>query len=324
MARVLVTRRLPDGGTEPLLANRHEVLQRPDDVPYSHDDLVRAVGDVEAVVCLLTDRVDEEVLSAGAAKTLRAVGNVAVGYDNIDVVAAGRLGVTVCNTPGVLDESVADLAFSLICSAARLASQAEGDLRAGRWHGWGVNEYLGRDLHGATLGLVGYGRIARAVAKRAAGFSMQVLHHSRTPTRENGYIEDLDELLCEADIVSLHVPLTAETRHLIGARELALMGKDGVLVNTSRGPVVDEAALAHALEEGIIFAAGIDVYEREPEVHPALMDAPRAVLLPHIGSATRATRTKMAQMACTGVCEVLAGRAPANAVPVPASSRRSR
>jgi glyoxylate reductase len=242
------------------------------------------------------------------------VGNVAVGYDNIDVAAAGRLAIDVCNTPGVLDETTADLAFLLILAAARLGWEAERDLRAG-WEGWGINQYLGRDVHGAVLGLVGYGRIGAAVGRRAAGgFGMGVLHHTRRPTGEPGYIESLDALLAASDIVSLHVPLNDSTRHLIGHRELGLMGRHSVLVNTSRGPVVDEEALAAALHEGVIFAAGLDVYEREPAVHPRLLDAPRAVLLPHIGSATLATRSRMAQMACAGVCAVLDGERPPNLV----------
>ena len=314
MARVLVTRHLPDGGLDPLVDAGHDVVQRGDDTPYSHEELVAVAGTVDALVCLLTDRIDEEVLRAGAARGLRVVANVAVGYDNIDVETARALGVAVCNTPGVLDETTADLAFLLVLAACRLASEAERDLRAGDWPGWGINQYLGHDVHGATLGLVGYGRIGRAVARRASGFGMQVLHHSRSDTGMPGYVPVLDQLLAEADIVSLHVPLNDATRHLIGGRELSLMRSHAVLVNTARGPVVDEEALAEALHSGAILAAGIDVFEREPLVHPRLLSAPRAVLLPHIGSASRATRTQMARVAGQGVCDVLAGRMPANLV----------
>jgi len=315
MARVLVTRRLPDGGLDPLRAAGHEIVARDDDSPYAPDELLAAVRDVDAVVCLLTDRIDDAVLAAGGDR-LRVVANVAVGYDNIDVPAATRHGVTVCNTPGVLDETTADLAFLLLLAAARLAHEAEDDLRAGRWHGWGINQYLGRDVHGATLGLVGYGRIGRAVARRATGFGMSVLHHTRHDTGEPGRVDELHTLLARADLVSIHVPLTDTTRGLIGRAELAAMPDHAVLVNTSRGPVVDEAALADALHDGTIFAAGIDVFEREPEVHPRLLTAPRAVLLPHVGSASVATRTRMAQVACDGVVAVLAGRRPANVVEV--------
>jgi glyoxylate reductase len=292
----------------------HDVVQRDGDTPYTHDELVELAGSVDAVVCLLTDRIDELVLSAGASQNLRVVGNVAVGYDNIDVQAASRLGVAVCNTPGVLDETTADAAFLLILAASRLASEAERDLRGGAWAGWGINEYLGNDVHGATLGLVGYGRIGKAVARRASGFGMQVLHHTRHPTEMPGYVETLDELLPQCDVLSIHVPLSEGTRHLISARELRLLRPYAVVVNTARGPVVDEEALADALHAGTIFAAGLDVYEHEPQVQPRLLSAPRTVLLPHIGSASRATRTQMARVACQGVCDVLAGRKPSNLV----------
>lgn len=317
MARVLVTRRVPDGGLEPLVRGGYELVSRDDDVPYTHDELVAAAGEVDGLVCLLTDRIDRAVLEAGAASgRLRVVANVAVGYDNIDVAAATELGIAVCNTPGVLDETTADLAFLLILAASRLAHDAEADLRAQRWKGWGILQYLGRDVHGATLGLVGFGRIGQAVARRATGFGMQVMHHTRHDTGRPGWIGDLDHLLAEVDVVSLHVPLTDETRHLIGARELGLMRPTAVLINTARGPVVDEAALATALEEQTIFAAGIDVFEREPEVDPRLLNAPHAVLLPHVGSATTATRTRMAVVATEGVRAVLAGEQPHNLVTV--------
>ena len=234
------------------------------------------------MVCLLTDRVDERVLTSGASGSLKVVGNVAVGYDNIDVGAARRLGIAVCNTPGVLDETTADAAFLLALAAARLASDAERDLRNDAWSGWGVNQYLGQDVHGATLGLVGYGRIGRAVARRAAGFGMQVLHHTRHDTTVPGYVASLDDLLGRSDIVSLHVPLTDETRHLIGARELGLLRPHAVLVNTARGPVVDEEALAEALHAGTVFArrprrlrsAGPPVHPRLQPAHPARCSSP--------------------------------------------------
>lgn len=314
MARVLVTHRLPDGGTAPLVAAGHETVDGFGDGVCTASDLARLAGEFDAIVCLLTDPVDRSVLEAGAGGRLKAIGNVAVGYNNVDVVAASELGISVCNTPGVLDETTADLAFLLILAASRMASDAERDLRAGVWDGWNINEYLGREVHSSMLGLVGYGRIGQAVARRAAGFGMQVLHNSRTPSGMPGYVANLDELLVASDIVSLHVPLSGSTRHLIGERELALMGPESILVNTSRGPVVDEAALARALHDGTIFAAGIDVFENEPKVDPDLLTAPRAVLVPHIGSATKATRTRMATLACEGVADVLAGRTPWNLV----------
>lgn len=315
MGRVLVTRRLPAGGLDSLVDAGHELVQRDDDRPLTHQELVDAASNVDAIVCLLTDRIDADVIAAGAPR-LRVVANVAVGYDNIDVAAAAAHGVAVCNTPRVLDETTADLAFLLILVSARLANWAEADLRAGRWSGWGIEDHLGTDVHGATLGLVGFGRIGRAVARRAGGFDLTVLHSTRHDTGIEGWVGDLDELLAVSDIVSLHVPLTGETRHLIDARRLALMKDDAVLVNTSRGPVVDEEALAAALEDGTIFAAGLDVYEREPSVHPRLLRAPRTVLLPHIGSATTATRLRMARVASEGVRAVLAGERPPNLVSV--------
>lgn len=314
MAEVLVTRLLPAGGTDPLVAAGHHVLGAVRETPWQQAELAAAVPDVDGLVCLLDERIDAGILERGAAGRLKVVANVAVGYDNIDVAAAARLGIVVCNTPGVLDEATADVAFLLVLAAARLASDAERELRQGRFSGWGIDKYLGRDVAGATLGLVGYGRIGRAVARRAAGFGMPVLHHTRTATGEPGHVAALDELLDRADIVSLHVPLSDGTRHLIGRRELARMGPGSVLVNTARGPVVDEEALAEALETGAIFAAGLDVYEREPAVHPRLLAAPRTVLLPHIGSATTSTRLTMARLACSQVCDVLAGAAPPHPV----------
>jgi glyoxylate reductase len=313
LARVLVTRRLPPGGLDPLVHARHELLQRDDDHAFTHEELVDTAPGVDAIVCLLTDRIDATVLTAGAPR-LKVVANVAVGYDNVDVAAAAVHGVAVCNTPGVLDETTADLAFLLILAAARRAWEAEAELRAGTWPGWDIDQHLGRDIHGAVLGVVGFGRIGQAVARRATGFGMEVLHHTRHDTGLPGWTTELDRLLAASDIVTLHVPLTDDTRHLVDARRLRLMKRDAVLVNTSRGPVVDEGALAAALEDGVIFAAGLDVYEREPEVHPRLLAAPRTVLLPHIGSASLETRTRMARVAAENVVAVLAGKTPPNLV----------
>jgi glyoxylate reductase len=310
MARVLVTRQLPPGGLDPL--EGHELVQREGDQPLTHQELVDAAAGVDAIVCLLTDRIDAGVIAAG--RNLKAIGNVAVGYDNVDVAAAERAGVAVCNTPGVLDETTADVAFGLILAASRLFGEAERDLRAGRWTAWNINQYLGYDVHGATLGLVGYGRIGQAVGRRAAGFGMRVLHHTRHPTGQPGHLASLDELLASADVVSLHIPLSEHTRHLIGRRELELMKPSAVLVNTARGPVVDSEALAEALESGTIFAAGLDVYEDEPHVPRKLLAAPRTVLLPHVGSGSLQTRTAMARLAADGVRAVLAGERPANLV----------
>jgi glyoxylate reductase len=292
----------------------HEIVTPDDDVPLTAGELATHAAGCDGIVCLLTDRIDAAVLQAGHSGRLRVVANAAVGYDNIDVAGARALGIAVCNTPGVLDATTADLAFLLILAALRSSTQAEDDLRHGRWTGWGFNTHLSHDVHGATLGLVGYGRIARAVAQRASGFDMLVLHTSRTDTGEPGYVRELAELLARADIVSLHVPLTESTHHLIGAAELALMKSTAVLVNTARGPVIDEDALVDALEAGTLHGAGLDVFEGEPAVNPRLLHAPRVTLLPHIGSATIATRTRMARLASQGVCDVLAGITPSNAV----------
>lgn len=314
MGRVLVTRRLPDGGLDPLAG--HDIIgPKPDDAPYTHDELCALAREVDAIVCLLTDRIDADVIDAGA--SVKVIADVAVGYDNIDIAAAYARGITVCNTPGVLDDTTADLAFALILAASRLLSEAEDDLRGGRWESWGINQYLGRDVHGATLGVVGFGRIGQAVARRATGFGMNVMHYARHDTGIEGYTSDLDTLVRDADIVSLHVPGGSATHHLIDKRRLSLMKPTSVLVNTARGTVVDEEALAAALHDGRLFAAGIDVYEREPQIHPELLTAPRTVLLPHIGSASRATRTRMATMATEAVKSVLEGGTPLNVVSTP-------
>jgi glyoxylate reductase len=312
VGRVLVTRSLTEGGTDPLTAAGHDIVIPP--TPPSPAELVSSVPEFDGIVSHLTDRIDAEVLEAGTAGKLQVVANAAVGYDNIDVGRASELGITICNTPGVLDDTTADLAFLLILAATRQSTEAERDLREGRWKGWGFGDHLARDVHGVTLGLVGFGRIAKAVAQRAEGFDMEIIHTARHDTGLHGYVPALDELLWRSDIVSLHVPLTESTRHLIGAAELAVMKPTAVLVNTARGPVVDEDALVDALENGGIYAAGLDVFDGEPVVNPRLLTAPRVTLLPHIGSATIGTRTRMARLACQGVADVLAGRTPPNTV----------
>jgi glyoxylate reductase len=307
----IVTAPMPPGSLDELHGAGHDVVRLDATRP-----LVDQVASADAVVSVLTDRVDRSVLQAGAAGRLRVVANVAAGFDNIDVAAAGELGIAVTNTPGVLDESTADLAFALALMARRGTGEAERTLRTGGWSGWTVTDLLGHDVHGATLGVVGWGRIGRAVARRGAAFGMDVLHTSRRPTGEPGEVT-LDDLLGRSDVVSLHVPLTDETRHLVDVGRLSSMKPTSVLVNTARGAVVDEAALADALHDGTIFGAGIDVYEHEPTVHPRLLTAPNAVLVPHIGSATVATRTAMARMAAASVLAVLDGRRPENLVTDP-------
>lgn len=311
MTTTIVTAPMPPGSLDELHESDHDVVHLDATQP-----LVDHIGSADAVISVLTDRVNRSALHAGAAGRLRVVANVAAGYDNIDIAAAGELGIAVTNTPGVLDESTADLAFALALMARRGTGGAERTLRSGEWRGWTVTDLLGHDVHGATLGIIGWGRIGRAVARRGEAFGMQVLHTARRPTGEPGETT-LDDLLRSSDIVSLHVPLTDETHHLIDSGRLSEMRPTSVLVNTARGAVVDEAALADALHDGRIFGAGIDVFEHEPTVHPRLLTAPNAVLLPHIGSATVATRTAMARMAAASVLAVLDGRQPENLVTDP-------
>jgi glyoxylate reductase len=314
MARVVITRPLIEGGTDPLTEAGHEVDTLEGDDPPTAETLRHLAHEYDGMVCHLTDRIDASVLEAGGRGRLRVVANAAVGYDNIDLEAAAASDISICNTPGVLTETTADLAFLLILAASRQATAAEADLRQGRWAGWGFGSHLARDVHGATLGLVGFGRIAQVVARRARAFEMEVLHTARHDTEIEGFVPLLSDLLRRSDIVSLHVPLSESTRHLIGKAELEMMKPTSVLVNTARGAVVDEEALVAALESGTIFAAGLDVYDGEPNVSARLRSAPRTTLLPHIGSATVETRTRMARLACQGVCDVLAGRTPPNLV----------
>jgi lactate dehydrogenase-like 2-hydroxyacid dehydrogenase len=260
-------------------------------------------SDAEALICPPTVPVSAAAISA--MPRLRVIAVAGAGTDAVDLDAAAARGIEVLTAGEALVETTADLAFGLILSASRTTGEAESALRGGRWEGWAFMDTHGRDVHGATLGLVGYGRIGRAVARRAAGFSMTVLHHTRNRTGEPGWCQDLDEMLIESDIVSVHVPLTEETRGLIDAKRIALIGPGGVLVNTARGAVIDEFALAGALERGELLAAGLDVYEYEPLLKPELLAAPRAVLLPHIGSATEATRRAMLSLAAARVAAFL-------------------
>jgi len=285
------------------------------DHPPSRQQLLQGVRGASAVITLLTERIDDEVLEA-AGSQLRVVANCAVGYDNISVPAAVSRGVVVTNTPGVLDEATADCAFGLVLASARRLVEGDRFIRSGAEWIWGPQAFVGLDVSaGATLGIVGLGRIGMAVARRAAAFNMRILATgSRAAGAEAaGYgvqQVDLQRLLAESDVVSLHCPLTPETRHLIGADQLAAMKPTAILVNTARGPIVDEAALAVALRDGVIAAAGLDVYEDEPRVHPELCALDNVVLLPHIGSAGQATRDAMGRLAVDNVRAVLAGEPP--------------
>ncbi|HEX7000902.1 MAG TPA: D-glycerate dehydrogenase [Trueperaceae bacterium] len=315
---MFVTRRLPEAGLAPLREAGLRVDVHDSDDPIARVDLLSHAAGASALITLMSERVDDELLDA-AGPQLKVVANYAVGYDNIDVPACHRRGVVAANTPGVLDDATADMAFALLLAVARRLCEGDALVRSGAWTGWQPEQLLGAHVTGATLGIVGLGRIGRAVARRARGFDMRVLYHNRRPdpeaARELGAsYAPLDELLQESDFVSLHAPLTDETRHLIGSRELALMKPAAVLVNTARGPVVDEAALVSALQDGSIAGAGLDVFEEEPAVHPGLPGLPNVVLAPHLGSATLETRTAMARLCSEAVLAVLAGREPANVI----------
>ena len=317
--KVLITREIPAAGLRVLEDAGFEVTVLSKEPP-GREKLLESVQGSAGILSILTEKIDAEVMDA-AGESLKVVANMAVGYDNVDMEAARERGVMVTNTPGVLDETTADTAFMLLLAAARRLGEGERLVRSGRWDAWGPMQLTGPDVWGKSLGLVGFGRIGQAVARRAQGFGMRVSYTARSRKKEaedelNAGCLDLDTLLRESDFVSVHTPLTEETHHLIGERELGLMKLEAILVNTSRGPVVDEAALADALEDHRIFAAGLDVYEEEPEVHPKLLDLENVVLAPHIGSASVETRTRMARMAAEDLVAGLEGRRPENLVDI--------
>jgi glyoxylate reductase len=290
-----------------------EVDYNDGDQPLPKVELIRRLQGKEALICHIVSTVDEEVLAGSA---LRIVANVAVGYNNIDVAAARRRGVVVTNTPDVLTETTADFAWALLMAAARRVVEADHYARSDQWKTWKWDLLWGADIHGKTLGVVGFGRIGRAVARRGLGFGMRVLYHDTVRAdaaaeRElNATAVDLPTLLRESDFVSLHTLLTPETRHLINARTLRLMKKTAILVNAARGPVVDEAALVTALAEGWIRAAGLDVFEEEPAIHPGLLALRNVTLAPHIASASNETRISMARLAIQNCLAVLEGKPP--------------
>ena len=314
-----------------ILVTRHvypeaiAILEAAGDISYndssaglSAEELRAAAAGKRAVVCQLTDRIDAALMDA--ASDLQVIANVAVGFDNIDIPAATERGIVVTNTPGVLTDTTADLAFTLLLAAARRIAEADRFLRAGRWHQWEIDLLCGHDIHGHTLGILGLGRIGQGMARRAGGFDMRVVYHDMhraTPEQEREWgIEYVDKetLFGESDFLSIHVPLTRETRHLVGAAELERMKPTAVLVNTARGPVVDEKALADALESGRIASAGLDVFEAEPQVEARLLALENVVLVPHIGSASIKTRTRMCTMAAENAAAVVGGQKPANPV----------
>lgn len=315
--QVFVSRVIPAQGLD-LLRQHCDVDVWPHDRPPSREELIAAGKGKDALVTLLTDKIDAEILAA--LPSVRIVANVAVGFDNFDVPAGTAAGVVMSNTPGVLDDTTADLAFALILAASRRLIEADRLMRSGTWQGWGIMQLLGHDVHHAKLGIIGLGRIGRAVAKRARGFSMEISYFDAMPVDPAAAAEvdaravSLDELLSTSDVVTLHVPLLPSTHHLINAAALAKMKPTAVLVNTSRGPVVDESALVEALRIKKIAAAGLDVYEHEPKAAPGLLELDNVVALPHIASASYATRGKMAEIAANNVIAFFNGERPPTAL----------
>ncbi len=304
-----------------LPGNPHEVLDDsfllvlPEGEVASQEELEQELGDAWAVVSLLSHQFGEGQFDR--APLLRLVSNYAVGYNNVDVAEATRRGILVTNTPDVLTETTADLTWALLLAAARRVVEGDRFVRAGRFQGWAPSLFLGRDVHHRTLGLVGFGRIGRAVARRAQGFGMRVLFYDPAAGAPEGLTAEpasFDALLAESDFLSIHCPLTPQTRHLVDESALRAMKPTAVLVNTARGPVVDEAALVRALREGWIAAAGLDVYEREPELADGLAELSNVVLTPHVGSASHETRQAMARLAVEAVLDLAAGRRPAHPV----------
>jgi glyoxylate reductase len=305
LPRIATTLELPAAATA-LLAGIGEPVG-----PHGWDE---TLDDVVALIALLTTRVDRALLDR--TPRLRVVANAVAGLDNVDLAACRTRGIVVTNTPDVLTDATADIAMALILSTVRRTTQAETSLRAGEFRGWGFWDHLGGEIAGSTLGIFGMGRIGRATARRARAFGMRIIYTSRSPlapeteTALEARRVDLDELLRSSDVISLHAPLTARTRHTFDSAALRRMKEGSYLINTARGPLVDEAALVEALRAGQLAGAGLDVYEREPELHPGLLELPNVTLLPHIGSATVETRTRMAVLAARNVRAVLTGEPP--------------
>lgn len=315
--KILVTREVFDD-TLDYLRQHCTVIDNQVDTPYAPQALGVALADCDGLMCALTDKVDAALLAA--APKLRAVANIAVGYNNIDVPACTARGVLATNTPGVLDDSTADLAWALMLGTARRITEVERRIRAGEWTGWRLKQWLGVDVHHATLGIVGMGRIGQAIARRASGFEMKVVYHNRNRIAAElerqckaSYVT-LDELLAQSDFVVLQVPYSPQTHHLIGAVQLAKMKPGAILINSTRGGVVDDAALVDALKNGRLRGAGLDVYENEPKLHPGFLQLDNVVLAPHVGSSTEATRRAMAMLAARNLVAALTGQQPPNLI----------
>ncbi len=324
--KIFVTRPIPEAGIKALKSKGYEVVvnEKAENRAATKEELVAGAKGVDAILSILTDKIDKEVMDAGT-PTLKIVANYAVGFDNVDLEAAKKHKLMVTNTPGVLTNTVAEHTFSLMLSIAHRISEADRFSRAGRYHAWGPSMLLGTDVSGKTLGVVGLGRIGSRVAFHAVkGFEMKVLYTDPKPPPAGGsefekefgalYVEKIDELLPQCDFVSIHVPLLDSTRHLINETRLRTMKRSAYLINTSRGPIVDEKALAKALREKWIRGAGLDVFEFEPEITPDLKELDNVIITPHIASATEETRNKMAEMAADNIIEALEGRTPPNLI----------
>lgn len=317
--KIFVARKVPDEALSILKEHFDCDMWEHEEIPVPREVLEQKISEVDGLYVLITDRVDAGLLERASAQ-LKVISTMSVGYDHIDIKATAQKGITVTHTPGVLTETTADLTFALLMAAARRLTESERYLRDGKWQTWSPMQLTGQDIYGKTLGIIGMGRIGEAVAKRARGFDMPILYHNRhrnekAETRLGARYVPLDELLKQSDFVCVMTPLTPETHHLISERELAMMKPSAILINTSRGPTVDETALYKALKSRQIWAAGLDVYEEEPigSGHP-LLTLNNIVLLPHIGSASIATRTKMAVMAAQDLMRVLKGEVPMHPV----------
>ena len=315
--RILITREIFDDVID-YLQQHCEVDSNQADVPYTPETLAAKLTDREGLMCALTDRIDAALIAR--APQLKAVANIAVGYNNIEVPACTARGIQVTNTPGVLDDSTADLAFTLMLATARRITEVESYIRKGEWTGWKLKQWLGVDVHHATLGIVGMGRIGQAIARRAHGFEMKVIYHNRKRAapeieqRANAVYVSMDELLAQSDFIILQLPYTPETHHLIGAAQLAQMKPSAILINSTRGGVVDDKALITALSNGVIRGAGLDVFEGEPKLDAGFLALKNVVLAPHIGSSTEATRRAMAMTAAKNLVAALSGHKPPNLV----------
>ncbi|MCF7741200.1 MAG: D-glycerate dehydrogenase [Candidatus Marinimicrobia bacterium] len=315
--KILVTRKIPEPGLRKLKNFNAQLTINQEDRNLKHEELNNLASDADAVLAMLADNIDADFLKSHPG--LKIIANYAVGFNNVDIEAATNNNVVVTNTPGVLTDTTADLAWSLLMAISRRVVEADKYTRAGKFKGWAPELHFGSDIYGKTLGIIGAGRIGQATARRAAGFDMKVLYHSRSQKedfeKETGALKvGLDNLLKESDFVSLHVPLTDETHYMIDADELRLMKNNAFLINTARGPVINEKILARALQENWIAGAALDVFEEEPKVHPQLLNLDNVILTPHIGSATDKTRNKMAEMAAESIIDVLSGQKPENVV----------